>query len=62
MGTWPAIFDNDGDVHAAISSGRIPPASAGLLQEQGDDIFVDCDPLHWNWTLKEKVKPDPALR
>lgn len=25
MGTWLAVFDNDGDVCAAISSGRTPP-------------------------------------
>ena len=45
MGTWLVIFDNDGDVHAAISKRPDTTPLTGLLQEQGDAIFADCDSI-----------------
>ena len=39
MGTWLAIFDNDGDVHAAISKRPDTTPLTGLLKEKGDEIF-----------------------
>ena len=45
MGTWLAIFDNDGDVCASIS--RRPDLSpiCQTLDEYGDEIFRDCDSI-----------------
>ncbi len=57
MGTWLAIFDNDGDVHAAISKRPDTIPLTGLLQEQGDEIFKDCDTIALELDLeKETVK------
>jgi pseudouridine kinase len=57
MGTWLAIFDNDGDVHAAISKRPDTTPLTGLLQEQGDAIFADCDSIALELDLeKETVK------
>ncbi len=39
MGTWLAIFDNRGDVTAAISKRPDTTPLIGLLAEQGDEIF-----------------------
>ena len=44
MGTWLAVFDNDGDVHAAISKRPTQPLTR-LLEEKGDEIFKDCDSI-----------------
>lgn len=43
LGTWLAVFDNDGDVIASIS--RRPDLSAieDVLDEHGDEIFSKCD-------------------
>ena len=43
MGTWLAIFDNDGDVHAAISKRPDTTPLTGLLKEKGDEIFAESD-------------------
>ncbi len=45
MGTWLAIFDNDGDVVASIS--RRPDLSVigNILDEQGDEIFSAADSI-----------------
>ena len=57
MGTWLAIFDNRGDVTAAISKRPDTTPLTGLLQEQGDEIFADCDSIALELDLeKETVK------
>ena len=57
MGTWLAIFDNDGDVHAAISKRPDTTSLTGLLKEKGDEIFADCDAIALELDLeKETVK------
>ena len=57
MGTWLAIFDNDGDVHAAISKRPDTTPLTRLLEEQGDEIFRDCDSIALELDLeKETVK------
>ena len=45
LGTWLAVFDNDGDVCASIS--RRPDLSpiADILDEHGDEIFHDADSI-----------------
>ena len=57
MGTWLAVFDNDGDVCAAISKRPDTTPLIGLLEEQGDEIFKDCDSIALELDLeKETVK------
>ena len=53
MGTWLAIFDNDGDVHAAISKRPDTTPLTGLLKEKGDEIFADCDAIALELDLKK---------
>lgn len=45
LGTWLAVFDNDGDVIASIS--RRPDLSAieGVLEKDGDEIFRNADSI-----------------
>lgn len=43
MGTWLAIFDNTGDVIAAISKRPDLLPLAGLLDEKGGEIFRDAE-------------------
>ena len=45
MGTWLAIFNNDGDVVSSIS--RRPDLSplSEILDEHGDEIFADADAI-----------------
>lgn len=45
MGTWLAIFDNDGDVVASISKRPDLSPIIGLLDERGDEIFQDADSI-----------------
>ena len=46
MGTWLAIFDNDGDVCASISKRPDLMPIADILDEHGDEIFTNAD-LHF---------------
>lgn len=43
MGTWLAVFDNDGDVAASISKRPDLMPIADVLDELGDEIFADAD-------------------
>ena len=43
MGTWLAIFDNDGDVCASISKRPDLMPVADILDEKGDEIFANAD-------------------
>lgn len=43
MGTWLAVFDNDGDVAASISKRPDLSPILTILEEQGDEIFRDAD-------------------
>ena len=45
MGTWLAIFDNNGDVTAAISKRPDLTPLGKLMEEKGDEIFRDCDSI-----------------
>ena len=45
MGTWLAVFDNDGDVCASISKRPNLLPIANILDEQGDEIFRDADSI-----------------
>ena len=43
MGTWLAVFDNDGDVYSSISKRPDLMPIADILDEQGDEIFANAD-------------------
>ena len=43
MGTWLAIFDNDGDVAASISKRPDLLPIADILDHKGDEIFENAD-------------------
>ena len=43
MGTWLAVFDNDGDVVASISKRPDLSPIAAILDEEGDEIFRSAD-------------------
>lgn len=45
MGTWLAIFDNDGDVCASISKRPDLMPIMATLEEQGDEIFQNADSI-----------------
>lgn len=45
MGTWLAVFDNDGDVTASISKRPDLMPIADILDQQGDEIFRDADSI-----------------
>ena len=61
MGTWLAIFDNDGDVCAAISKRPDTTPLTKLLEEKGDEIFADCDGIAFELDL-EKATVKQILR
>lgn len=57
MGTWLAVFDDDGDVYASISKRPDLRRIADILDEQGDEIFADADSVIIEMDLeKETVK------
>ncbi len=43
MGTWLAVFDNDGDVAASISKRPNLMPILDILDQQGDEIFENAD-------------------
>lgn len=43
LGTWVAVFDNDGDVYASISKRPNLRPIADVLDAHGDEIFRDAD-------------------
>ena len=61
MGTWLAVFNNDGDVCAAISKRPDTTPLTKLLEEKGDEIFADCDGIAFELDL-EKATVKQILR
>ncbi len=45
MGTWLAVFDNDGDVFASVSKRPNLLPIADILDQQGDEIFANADSI-----------------
>ena len=45
VGTWLAVFDNDGDVVASISKRPNLMPILDILEEQGDEIFAQADSI-----------------
>ena len=57
MGTWLAVFNDDGDVAASISQRPNLLPIAHTLEQDGDEIFADCDGIAIELDLeKETVK------
>ncbi len=55
MGTWMAIFDNDGDVAGSISKRPNLEPISDILKEQGDEIIRDCDSIVVEFDLENSV-------
>jgi len=45
MGTWLAVFDNDGDVYASISKRPNLLPIVDILEKHGDEIFANADSI-----------------
>ena len=57
MGTWLAVFDNNGDVAGSISKRPNMRPLVDLLEEKGDEIFANADSIVLEVDLdKELVK------
>lgn len=55
MGTWLAIFDNDGDVCAAISKRPNLLPILTILEESGDEIFRDADSIIFEIDIEKET-------
>ena len=55
MGTWLAVFDNDGDVFASISKRPVMMPIADILDQQGDEIFANADSIVIEICLEKEV-------
>lgn len=55
MGTWLAVFDNDGDVVASISKRPDLAPIADILDEHGDEIFADADSIVIEIDMEKEV-------
>lgn len=55
MGTWLAVFDDDGDVTAAISQRPDLRPIADILDERGDEIFRDADSIIMEIDIDKEV-------
>lgn len=53
MGTWLAIFDNDGDVVASISKRPDLSPIQSILEESGDEIFREADSIVFELDLEK---------
>lgn len=55
MGTWLAIFDNTGDVVAAISKRPDFTPLLDIMREKGDEIFSACDSISLEIDTDKKI-------
>ena len=55
IGTWLAVFDNDGDVAASISKRPDLSPIAAILDEQGDEIFSQADSIIIEIDLEKEI-------
>lgn len=55
MGTWLAVFDNTGDVYAAISKRPDLSPIADILDEEGDEIFRDADSVLLEIDIEKEI-------
>ena len=55
MGTWLAIFNNDGDVIGSISKRPDLSPICDILDEKGDEIFSECDSIAVEIDIDQEV-------
>lgn len=55
MGTWLAVFDNNGDVVASISKRPDLSELVNVLDEHGDEIIGTCDSIAVEVDLEEAI-------
>ena len=55
MGTWLAVFDNNGDVAGSISQRPNMLPIADLLREKGDEIFAQADSVVLEVDLDKEI-------
>ena len=55
MGTWLAVFDNNGDVAGSISKRPNMLPVVGLLNEKGDEIFSKADSVVLEVDLDKEI-------
>lgn len=55
MGTWLALFDNNGDVAGSISHRPDTYQTFPILEEKGDELFRDCDSVIFELDLHKDV-------
>lgn len=55
MGTWLAVFDNNGDVAGSISKRPNMLPLVGLLEEKGDEIFSKADSVVLEVDLDKEI-------
>ncbi|MCF0132411.1 MAG: carbohydrate kinase family protein [Blautia sp.] len=55
MGTWLAIFDNDGDVIGSISKRPDLLPIVDILDEHGDAIFCNCDSIIVEFDMDKEI-------
>lgn len=55
MGTWLAVFENDGDVAASISKRPNTLPIADILDQQGDEIFQNADSVVVELDLEKEI-------
>ena len=58
MGTWLAVFDNDGDVAASISNRPDLTPIGDIVEQYGDEIFSQCDSI----VIEIDINPDIVKR
>ncbi|MDO5426130.1 MAG: PfkB family carbohydrate kinase [Eubacteriales bacterium] len=55
MGTWLAVFDNDGDVCAAVSKRPNLLPILDILEESGDEIFQSADSIVLEIDIEKEI-------
>ncbi len=55
MGTWLAVFDNDGDVAASVSKRPDLSAIGEILAESGDEIIRNCDAVVVELDMDDRI-------
>lgn len=55
LGTWLAIFDNDGDVIASISRRPDLTVIGEILDEHGDEIFSEADSIVVEFDIEQPI-------
>lgn len=55
LGTWLAVFDHEGDVHASISKRPDLKPIAGILDRHGDEIFRNADSIILEIDIEKEV-------